>query len=104
MEKLGNPSFGFEFISHEEIVNEFSNLKVRKVSQKTDIFVKVIEENIDIVSYFLYHHFNNCFSCPCFPTGMKYSEVTPIHNWQRKLSPNKHFANLSKLYESLKYI
>ena len=39
MEKLGNPSFGFEFISYEEIVNEFSNLKVRKVSQKTDIFV-----------------------------------------------------------------
>ena len=78
MEKLGNPTFSFDFTSYEETVKEFNNLKIRKVSQKTDIPVKIIYENIDII-YFLYHNFSNSLSCSVFPTGMKYAEVTPIH-------------------------
>ena len=46
MEKLGKPTFGFDFISYEETVTKFNNLKCFK-------------KNIDIVSYFLYHNFNN---------------------------------------------
>ena len=34
MEKLGNPTFGFDFTSYEETVKEVNNLKIRKVSQK----------------------------------------------------------------------
>ena len=79
MEKLGNPTFGFDFTSYEETVKEVNNLKIRKVSQKTDIPVRIIKENIDIVSYFLYHNFNNSLSCSTFPTAMKYSRVTPVH-------------------------
>ena len=78
MEKLGNPTFGFDFTSYEETVKEVNNLKIRKVSQKRDIPVRIIKENIDI-SYFLYHNFNNSLSCSTFPTAMKYAEVTPIH-------------------------
>ena len=37
MEKLGNPTFGFDFTSHEETAKEVNNLKIRKVSQKADI-------------------------------------------------------------------
>ena len=51
IEKLGNPTFGFDFTSYEEIVKEANNLKSRKLSQKTDIPVKIIKENIDIVFY-----------------------------------------------------
>ena len=32
MEKLGNPAFGFDFTSYEEILKEVNNLKIRKVS------------------------------------------------------------------------
>ena len=42
MEKLGKPTFSFDFPSYEETVKEFNNLKIRKVSQKTDIPVKII--------------------------------------------------------------
>ena len=73
MEKLGNPTFGFDFTSYEETVKEVNNIKIRKVSQKTDIPVKIIKENIDIVSYFLYHNFNNSLSCSTFTTAMKYT-------------------------------
>ena len=73
MEKLGNPTFGFDFTSYEETVKEVNNIKIRKVSQKTDIPVKIIKENIDIASYFLYHNFNNSLSCSTFTTAMKYT-------------------------------
>ena len=79
MEKLGNPTFGFHFTSYEETVTEVNNLKIRKASQKTDIPVRIIKENIDIVSHFLCHSFNNSLSCSSFPTAMKYAKVTPIY-------------------------
>ena len=73
MEKLGNSTFRFDFTSYEETVKEVNNIKIRKVSQKTDIPVKIIKENIDIASYFLYNNFNNSLSCSTFPTAMKYA-------------------------------
>ena len=108
MEKLGNPSFGFEFTSYEEIVKEVNSLKIRKVSQKTDIPVRIIKENIDIVSYFLYHNFNNSLSCSTFPTAMKYAEVTPIHKKDDKTDKENYcpigiLPNVSKVYERLMY-
>ena len=62
IEKFGNPTFGFDFTSYEERVKEVNNLKIKKVSQKTDIPVKIVKESIDIVSYFLYHNFDNSYS------------------------------------------
>ena len=105
MEKLGNPTFGFDFTSYEETVKEVNNLKIRKVSQKRDIPVRIIKENIDI-SYFLYHNFNNSLSCSTFPTAMKYAEVTPIHKKDDKTDKENYRPisirpNLSKLYERL---
>ena len=32
MERLGNPTFGFDFTSYEQTVKEVNNLKIRKVS------------------------------------------------------------------------
>ena len=106
MEKLGNPSFSFEFTSYEEIVKEVNSLKIRKASQKVDIPVRIIKENIDIVSYFLYHNFNNSLSCSTFPAAMKYAEVTPIHKKDDKTDKENYRPisirpNLSKLYERL---
>ena len=89
MEKLGNPTFGFDFTSHEETVKEVNNLQIRKVSQKTDIPVKIIKENINTVSFFLYHNFNNLLSCSTFPTG--------------NYHPISILPNLSIVYERLMY-
>ena len=108
MEKLGNPSFSFEFTSNEEIVKEVNSLKIRKASQKVDIPIRIIKENIDIVSYFLYHNFNNLLSCSTFPAAMKYTEVTPIHKKDDKTDKENYrpisiLPNLSKVYERLMY-
>ena len=108
MEKLGNPSFIFEFTSYEEIIKEVNSLKIRKASQKVDIPVRIIKENIDIVFYFLYHNFNNSLSCSTFPAAMKHAEVTPIHKKDDKTDKENHrpisiLPDLSKVYERLMY-
>ena len=59
-----------DFTSHEETEKEVNNLKIKK-AQKSDILVKIIKENVDIISYFLYHNFNNSLSCATLPTSMK---------------------------------
>ena len=57
----------FDFTLYEETVKELNNLKIRKVSQKADTPVRIIKENIDVVSYFFYHNFlTRCHVLP-FP-------------------------------------
>ena len=106
MEKLGKPIFDFKFISHEESEKEVNNLKIEKAFQKSDIPLKIIKENVDIISYFLYHNFNNSLSCATFPTSMKYADVTPIHKKDDKTDKENYrpisiLPNLSKVYERL---
>ena len=106
MKNLGNFTFSFNFISHDDIVKELNKLKAKKASQKTDNPIKIVKENVDIISHFLYHNFNNSLSCSTFPTGMKYADVTPIHKKDDKTDKTNYrpisiLPNLSKVYERL---
>ena len=108
MENLGNSTFSLNFISHDAIVKELDKLKTKKASQKTDIPIKIVKENVDIISHFLHHNFNNSLSCSTFPTGMKYADVAPIHKKDDKTDKTNYFPisilpNLSKVYERLMY-
>ena len=107
MATLRNTSFGLDFTFYKETVKEVNNLKVKKVSQKTDIPTKIIMENIHIICYFLCHDFNNSLSCSIFPTGMKYAVVTPTHKKDDKTDKENYrpvsiLPNLSEVYEKLK--
>ena len=83
-------------------------LKIKKVSQKSEIPLKIIKENVDITLYFLYHNFNNSLSCATFQTSMKYADVIPIHKKDDKTDKENYLPisilpNLSKVYERLMY-
>ena len=41
MKTLDNFTFSFNFISHDDLVKELNNLKIKKASQKTDIPIKL---------------------------------------------------------------
>ena len=108
MKNLGNFTFSFNFISHEDIVKELNKLKTKKISQETDIPIKIVKENVYIISHFLYHNFNNSLSCSTFSTGMKYADVTPIHKKDDKTDKTNYrpisiLPNLSKVCERLMY-
>ena len=106
MKNLGNFTFSFNFISHDDIVKELNKIKRRKASQKTDISIKIVNENVDIISHFLHCNFNNSLLWSTFPTGMKYADVTPIHKNDDKTGKTNYrpisiLPKLSKVYERL---
>ena len=55
MKNLGNFTFSFNFISHDNIREEINKLKSKKASQKTDIPKKMVKENVDTISHLLHH-------------------------------------------------
>ena len=55
--KNKNMSFSFRFVTKEAILNELRKLNPKKAYQESDIPVKTINENLDIVSNFVYNNF-----------------------------------------------
>ena len=56
------PKFSFHFVTLEETLEEVSLLSDKKVSQASDIPVKIIKENRNLIAYFILHNFNNALN------------------------------------------
>ena len=54
-----NFSFSFKFINRNKIFSELQKLKSKKARQGNTIRVKIIKENISIITDFIYNNFNN---------------------------------------------
>ena len=54
-----NLSFSFKFIDRKKIFNELQKLKSKEACQRSDIPVKTIIENTNIITDFIYNNFNN---------------------------------------------
>ena len=52
-------SFSFKFIDRKKIFNELQKLKSKEACQRSDIPVKTIIENTNIITDFIYNNFNN---------------------------------------------
>ena len=76
--KNKNMSFSFSFVTKETILNELRKLNPKKACQESDIPVKIIKENLDIVSNFVYNNFNNSLFSSNFPSHLKNATITPI--------------------------
>ena len=70
--------FSFSFITKETILNELRKLNPKKACQKSDIPVKIIKENTDIVANFVYNNFNNSLFSSKFPSHLKNATITLI--------------------------
>ena len=106
MERIGRPSLAFEFVSLEETIKEVINQVLKKASQALDIPVKIIKENKDLISYFVYNNFNNALSISQYTNGLKYGDVTPVFKKDSKSDksnyrPTSILPNLSKVYERI---
>ena len=76
--------------------------------QAIDIPVKIIKENKDVISLYVFHNFNNPLSSCSFPTALKYDDVRPAFKKDNKTEKESYrlisiLPNLSKVYERLMY-
>ena len=72
------PKFSFHFVTLVETLKEVALLNNKKAFQASDIPVKVIKENRDLIAYFILHDINKALSCSEYPTSLRYADITPI--------------------------
>ena len=70
-------SFSFKFIDRKKIFNELQKLKSKTAFQGSDIPVKIIKENINIITDFIYNNFSNSSLSSYFPSNLKNADITP---------------------------
>ena len=76
--KNKNMSFSFSFVTKETILNELCKFNPKKACQESDIPVKIIKDNLDIVSKLVYNNFNNSLFSSNFPSHLKNATITLI--------------------------
>ena len=69
--KNKNMSFSFSFVTKETILNELRKLNPKKACQESDIPLKIIKENLDIVSTLVYNNFSNSLFSSNFPSHLQ---------------------------------
>ena len=100
--------FSFIFETKNKILAEIHNLDDKKACQESDIPVKIIKDNIDIFSEFIFHNFNNSIFDATFPSELKNADVIPVfkkkdRNSVENYRPVSILPNLSKIYERCLY-
>ena len=67
--------FVFSFVSENETGNLLRNLNARKSSQKSDIPIKQIKDNVHIFSQVMTEYFTDTVNTSEFPFAMKLADV-----------------------------
>ena len=102
MREKSLPKFSFHTVTLEETLKEVALPRDKKASRASDIPVKIIKENWDLIAYFILHNFNNAWSCSEYPTSLKYADITPVFkkddkNGKTNYRPISILPNLSKI-------
>ena len=98
------PVFTFNHITKEDVIKEIKNVDASKTPQGDNIPTKIIKENSDIFSNFIYQSFNYMIDVCIFPTSLKLANITPVYkkgskNSKENYGPVGILPNISKIYE-----
>ena len=96
--------FSFEPVSLDEIIKETLNLDASKATQKSDIPTKIIKQNQDIFSEFIFENVNNMIDTDIYPEQLKWADVKPAHKKGSRTDKENFrsvsiLPNISKIYE-----
>ena len=70
--------------------------------------MKIIRDNVDIFSEYIFHNYNDSIFAANFPSELKNVDVTPVFTKKHRSNIQSHcpvsiLPNLSKIYESCLY-
>ena len=77
-------TFRFSEVKIEDIKKDILKLDKNKASQHSDISIKIVKENLDILTDFLCTNINSSFKSSSFPSYFKMADVTHIHKKGKK--------------------
>ena len=70
--------FSFSNIFVADVEREIRKLDPRKVTQNTDISVRILKQNSDIFGNYIIDFFNECVDKGVLPSILKNANVTPV--------------------------
>ena len=108
MREKGLHKFSFHLVTLEETFKEVALLSDKKASQASDIPVKIIKEDRDLIAYFILHGFNNALSSSEYPANLKHADIKPIFTKNDKTDKTNHghitiLPNFSKMAMTVKW-
>ena len=97
-------SFSFLEVKKKEIEMEILNLDANKASQKSDIPIKVVKDNVDIICDFVCASFNSSVKTAKFHGNLNPADITPLYKKGQKdikgnYRPMSILLNFSKISE-----
>ena len=105
-EKAKNSVFSFYEVDKDKIKKEINRLNKNKASQKSDIPVKIIHDDVDIFADFIAESFKDTIKTSNFSNCLKLADITPLHKKGRKdnkenYRPVSILPALSKIFERI---
>ena len=105
-EKAKNSVFSFYEVDKDKIKKEINRLNKNKASQKSDIPIKIIHDNVDIFADFIAESFKGAIKTSNFSNCLKLADITPLHKKGRKdnkenYRPVSILPTLSKIFEKI---
>ena len=104
-----NKVFKFQSISRSDIKKEILSLDSSKASQESDIPTKIIKQNVDIFTEYLFHEFEkSLFEKFEYTSLFKFADITPVHKKGSRFEKNNYrpvsiLPVLSKVFEKCLY-
>ena len=103
-EKSKKEKYSFHKVNNEKIEREIMRLNKNKASQKSDIPIRIIKDNVDIFADFLCETVNCTIKTSNLPSCLKLADITPLHEKGRKdtkenYRPVSILPILSKMFE-----
>ena len=98
-------SFSFKYFTKGKITKEIKKLDSKKACQESDIPVKVIKKDLDVISPFIYNNLNNSLfssfrtkKCKC-DTYFRKKDQSNVENYR----PESILPIFSKVYKRCMY-
>ena len=101
------PLFSFSEVTRDEILKEILSLDTTKACQDTDIPTKILKENADIFSDFLFAYYNaSVVKTSKFPSILTLADIIPVFKKGDKKCKNNYrpvsvLPNMSKIFERI---
>ena len=103
-----NKTFTFQTISRSDIKKEILHLDNSKAIQGSDIPIKIIKQNVDISTEYLFNEFEKSLEKSEYTSPFKFADITPVHEKGSRFEKNNYrpfsiLTGLSKVVENCLY-
>ena len=77
-------NFNFSFVEKVDILKEIKMLQSNKATQNTNIPTKLIKDDADVFTEFIFINLNKCIEQSVFQSKLKLANITPVHEKKLK--------------------